>query len=90
MRSIDEDDLTHRDRVLSPILRRLARARPPEAGPGPLALWEVVIGEPKVSAYTNRLEGWFGRVKPQTRLTRGLQTEAGTLNFVRLMARSMV
>ena len=42
-----------------------------------------------MSAYTNRLEGWFGRVKPQARLTRGLQTEAGTLNFVRLMARSM-
>ena len=33
--------------------------------------------------------GWFGRFKPRARLTRGLKTEAGALNFVRLMARSM-
>jgi len=42
IRGLDEDDLTHRDRVLLPILRRLARARPPEAGPVLLALWEAV------------------------------------------------
>ena len=32
-------------------------------------------GNPKVPATTNRLEGWFGRFKPQARLTRGLKTE---------------
>ncbi len=38
-----EDDLTHLDRVLLPILQRLAREQPPEAGPVLLALWEVVM-----------------------------------------------
>ena len=122
IRSIDEDDLTHLDRVLLPILQRLARERPPEAGPVLLALWEAVMqgrvrlrpevrkllwhlverwhelvrsqGNPKVPASTNRWEGWSGalwaRFKPRARLTRGLKTEAGALNFVRLMARSMV
>ena len=117
IRSVDEDDLTHLDRVLLPILQRLARERPPEAGPVLLALWEAVMqgrarlrpevreplwhlverwhelvhsqGNPKVPTSTNRLEGWFGRVKPRARLTRGLKTEAGALNSVRLMARSM-
>ena len=42
IRSID-DDLTHLDRVLLPILQRLARARPPEAGPVLLGLWEAVM-----------------------------------------------
>ena len=46
-------------------------------------------GNPKVPASTNRLESWFGRFKPRARLTRELKTEAGALNFVRLMARSM-
>ena len=32
IRSIDEDDLTHLNRVLLPILQRLVRERPPEAG----------------------------------------------------------
>jgi len=40
---LDEDDLTHLDRVLLPILRRLARERPPEAEPVLLALWEAVM-----------------------------------------------
>ena len=35
--SFDEDDLTHLDRVLQPILQRLARQRLPEAGPVLLA-----------------------------------------------------
>ena len=117
IRGLDDDDLTHLDRVLLPILKRLARERPPEAGPVLLALWEAVMQgrvrlrpevrkllwhlverwhelvrsqeNPKVPASTNRLEGWFGRFKPRARLTRGLKTEAGALNFVRLMARSM-
>ncbi|MCY4521402.1 MAG: hypothetical protein OXC13_11565 [Caldilineaceae bacterium] len=42
-RGLDEDDLAHLDQVLLPILRRLARARPPEAGPVLLALWEAVM-----------------------------------------------
>ncbi len=33
IRGLDEDDLTHLDRVLLPILRRRARVRTPEAGP---------------------------------------------------------
>ncbi|MCY4522822.1 MAG: transposase, partial [Caldilineaceae bacterium] len=43
IRGLDKHDLTHRDRVLLPILRRLARARPPEAGPVLRALWEAVM-----------------------------------------------
>ena len=117
IRGLNEDDAAHLDRALLPILRRLARERPPEAGPVLLALWEAVMqnrvrlqpevrqllwhlverwhelvrsqGDPEVPASTNRLEGWFGRFKPRARLTRGLKTEAGALNFVRLMARSM-
>lgn len=46
-------------------------------------------GNPKVSASTNRLECWFGRFKPRSRLTRGLKTETDALNFVRLMARGI-
>ena len=42
IRGLDKNDLTHLDRVLLPILQRLARARPPEAGPVLLALWEAV------------------------------------------------
>ena len=38
IRGIDDDDLTHLDRVLLPILRRLAREQPPEAGAVLLAL----------------------------------------------------
>ena len=107
IRGLDEDDLTHLDRVLLPILRRLARERPLEAvmqGRVRLhpevrkLLWHLVErwhelvrsqGNPKVPASTNRLEGWFGRCKPRARLTRGLKTETGTLNFVCLMARGM-
>ena len=46
-------------------------------------------GNPKVSASPHRLEGWLGRLKPRARLTRGLKTETGALNFVCLMARGM-
>ena len=54
-------------------------------------LWHLMEGwndlvrsqrDPAVPTSTNRLEGWFGRFKPRARLTRGLKTEAGTLNFV--------
>ncbi len=45
--------------------------------------------DPAVPTSTNRLEGWFGRFKPRARLTRGLKTEAGTLNFVQVMAHGM-
>ena len=43
IRSIDDDDPAHLDRVLLPILRRLAREQPPEAGPVLLGLWEAVM-----------------------------------------------
>ncbi len=117
IRRIDDDGLTHLDRVLLPILQRLTRARPPEAGPVLVnlwaavrqgrvrlhpevqaLLWHLVEGwndlvrsqrDPTVPASTNRLEGWFGRFKPRARLTRGLKTEAGTLNFVHVMAHGM-
>ena len=98
IRGLDEDTLTHLDRVLLPILQRLARERPVAAGPVLLALWHLVTRwhdlvrsqhNPKVPASTNRLEGWFGRFKPRARLTRGLKTEAGTRDFVGLMARGM-
>ena len=45
--------------------------------------------DPNVPASTNRIEGWFGRFKPRARLARGLMTETGTLNFVRLMAQGI-
>ena len=71
------------------------RVRPqPEVGD---LLWHLVEcwhdlvrsqGNPKASASTNRLEGWFGRFKPRAHLTRGLKTGTGALNFVRLMARN--
>ena len=43
IRGIDDDDLTHLDRVLLPILKRLARERPPEAGPVLLAHGDAVM-----------------------------------------------
>ena len=42
IRSLDGEALTHLDRILLPILQRLARARPPEAGPALLGLWQAV------------------------------------------------
>lgn len=42
-----------------------------------------------IPASTNRLEDWFGRVKPRARLTQGLKTKAGSRHFVDLMARGM-
>ena len=54
--------------------------------------WHELVrsqGNPKVSSTTNQLEGWFGRFKLRARLMQGLKTEAGALNFVRLMPRSM-
>ena len=117
LRGLDEDALTHLDRVLLPILQRRARARPPEAGPVLLGLWQAVAQgrvrldpevrqlpgrlvarwndlvrsqrHPDIPASTNRLEGWFGRLKPRPRLTRGLKTEAGARHFVGLMAGGM-
>ena len=117
IRGIDEDALTHLDRVLLPILQRLARTRPLEAGPVLLGLWQAVAQgrvrldpevrkllwhlvarwndlvrsqrQPDIPASTNRLEGWFGRLKPRARLTRGLKTEAGALNFVGLLVGGM-
>ena len=44
---------------------------------------------PDIPVSTNHLEGWFGRFKLRARLTRGLKTEAGAFNFVRLMAHGM-
>ena len=46
-------------------------------------------GEPQGARLHQPAGDWFGRFKPRARLTRGLKTEAGALNFVRLMARSM-
>ena len=42
IRGLDEDALTHLDRVLLPILQRLARERPVAAGPILLDLWQAV------------------------------------------------
>ena len=42
IRDLDEEALTHLDRVLLPILQRLARERPPEAGPVLLGRWQAV------------------------------------------------
>ena len=98
IRGLDEDDLTHLDRVLlalwEAVMQGCVRLHPEVRK----LLWHLVErwhelvrsqGNPKVPASTNRLEGWFGRCKPRARLTRGLKTETGTLNFVCLMARGM-
>ncbi len=42
IRGLDEDALTHLDRVLLPILQRRARARPVAVGPVLLELWQAV------------------------------------------------
>ena len=42
LRRINDDDLTHLDRVLLPILQRLVRERLPEAEPILLNLWQAV------------------------------------------------
>jgi hypothetical protein len=47
-------------------------------------------GNLAVPASTNRLADWLGRVKPKARLTRGLKTETGVLNFVHRTARDIV
>ena len=54
IRGLDEDTLTHLDRVLLPILQRLARERPVAAGPILLALWQSVA------------QGWV-RLAPEVR-----------------------
>ena len=57
-----------------------------------VARWNDLVRSqhnPKISATTNRLEGWFRCLKPRGRLTQGLKTEAGVLNFMGLMVRSM-
>jgi len=43
IRDLDPDTLTHLDRALLPVLRRLVRERPPAAGPILLELWQVVV-----------------------------------------------
>ena len=67
IRGIEEDALPHLGRVLLPILQRLARERPPEAGSVLLKLWHLVARgndrvrsqhHPKVPATTHR------RVRP--------------------------
>ena len=67
---IDEDDLTHLDRVLLPILQRLAREQPPEAGPVLLALWEVVMQLARLRPEVRKLlwhlvERWHELVRSQ-------------------------
>ncbi len=61
-------------------------------------LWHLVVRwhdlvrserHPDIPASTIRLEGWFGRYKLRSRLTRGLKTEAGARHFVGLLARGI-
>ncbi len=80
IRGLDEDTLTHLDRVLLALWQAVAQGRvrlDPEVGK---LLWHLVVRwhdlvrsqrNPKVPASTNRLEGWFGRFTPRARLTRG-------------------
>ena len=42
IRNLDPDTLTHLDRALLPVLRRLARERPVAAGPILLELWQAI------------------------------------------------
>ena len=71
IRGLDEDDLTHGDRVLLPILRRLARERPPEAGPVLLALWEAVMqGRVRLQPEVRKLLWHLGPARPPSRSRR--------------------
>ena len=69
LRRIDDDDLTHLDRVLLPILQRLVRERPPEAGPVLLGLWEAVaqgrvrLKEPVRNLLFHLVENWADLVR---------------------------
>ncbi len=96
IRGLDEEALTHLDRVLLPILQRLVRERLVAAV---LILWQVVAQDRvlldlearsqynlQVLASTNRLEGWFGRFQaPDPRM----KTEPGPRRFVDLKVRGM-
>ncbi len=68
MRCID-DDLTHLDRALIPILQRLVRERPPEAGPILLGLWESVaqgrvrLRDPVCNLLFHLVENWANLVR---------------------------
>ena len=68
LRRID-DDLTHLDRALIPILQRLVRERPPEAGPVLLGLWESVargrvrLKEPVRNLLFHLIENWSDLVR---------------------------
>ena len=68
-RRIDDDGPAHRDRVRLPILQRLTRERPPEAGPVLVNLWAAVRQgrvrlQPEVQALLWHLvEGWNDLVR---------------------------
>ena len=40
------------------------------------------VRDPTIPSSTNRLEGWFGRFKPRTRLARGLKTPQAFLHLL--------
>ncbi len=71
IQAIDNDDLTHLNRVLLPSLQRLAWERPPEAGPVLLALWEAVMQgrvrlRPEVrKLLCNLMERWYELIRSQ-------------------------
>ena len=71
IRGLDEDSLTRLDRVLLPILQRLARVRPPEAGPVLLGLWQAVAqGRVRLDPEVRKLlwhlvARWNDRVRSQ-------------------------
>ena len=70
LRRID-NDLTHLDRVLLPILQRLARERPPEAEPVMLNLWQtgpqdrVRLKKPVRNLLFHLVERWPDLVRSQ-------------------------
>ena len=69
LRRIDDEDLTHLDRALLPILQRLVRERPPEAGPVLLGLWEAVaqgrvrLRDPVRNLLFHLVENWADLVR---------------------------
>lgn len=71
LRRIDDDDLTHWDWALIPILQRLVRERPPEAGPVRLGLWEAVaqgrvrLRDPVRNLLFHLVENWADRVRSE-------------------------
>lgn len=98
IRGLNEEALTHLDRVLLQLWQALAQGRVCLAPEVRQLSWHLIVRwhelvhsqhNPRVPATTNRLEGRSGHFKLCARLTRRMKTEAGAHHFMGLMALGM-